>query len=321
MFIAMNRFKVIKEERKAFEDLWVTRESHLDEVKGFRAFHLLRGPEREDHVLYSSHTIWASHEDFTAWAKSDQFRAAHQHAGGPCHAEAAPFGVRIKEIAHAIVSAASDKASTSSLSTAAGRRADTNTGPALGARRQGYYSPVCENLRHSRGLGRRAPVSEETRRVQNLRLAPEASETAGGIAGPEPGAGRARVTVLRFFSSVIVRKSTERKNQPEIASPTWRRTRVFVAGSKTTATFWILAIAVPTSVRSGRSDSADQCPDKPTNGPSEPDSAWACAEISKIADAITAFLRQLAEGFKEKSAMNLPFQFPCHGRSRAAVRL
>ena len=29
MFIAMNRFKVIKEERKAFEDLWVTRESHL----------------------------------------------------------------------------------------------------------------------------------------------------------------------------------------------------------------------------------------------------------------------------------------------------
>ena len=44
MFIAMNRFKVIKEERKAFEDLWVTRQSRLDEVKGFRAFHLLRGP-------------------------------------------------------------------------------------------------------------------------------------------------------------------------------------------------------------------------------------------------------------------------------------
>ena len=67
MFIAVNRFKVIKEERKAFEDLWVTRQSHLDEVKGFQAFHLLRGPERDDHVLYSSHTIWASQEDFTAW--------------------------------------------------------------------------------------------------------------------------------------------------------------------------------------------------------------------------------------------------------------
>ena len=57
------------------------RQSRLDEVKGFRAFHLLRGPEREDHVLYSSHTIWASQEDFTAWTKSEQFRAAHQHAG------------------------------------------------------------------------------------------------------------------------------------------------------------------------------------------------------------------------------------------------
>jgi heme-degrading monooxygenase HmoA len=81
MFIAMNRFRVIKEERNAFEELWATRQSHLDEVKGFRVFHLLRGPEREDHVLYSSHTIWASQEDFTAWTKSEQFRAAHQHAG------------------------------------------------------------------------------------------------------------------------------------------------------------------------------------------------------------------------------------------------
>jgi heme-degrading monooxygenase HmoA len=81
MFIAMNRFKVIKEERKAFEDLWVTRQSHLDEVKGFQVFHLLRGPEHEDYVLYSSHTIWASQEDFTAWTKSEQFRATHHTLG------------------------------------------------------------------------------------------------------------------------------------------------------------------------------------------------------------------------------------------------
>jgi hypothetical protein len=32
----------------------------------------------------------------------------------------------------------------------------------------------------------------------------------------------------------------------------------------------------------------DQCPDKPRNGPSEPGSAWACAETSKIADANSA---------------------------------
>jgi hypothetical protein len=54
-FIAMNRFKVIKQERKAFEDLWVARQSHLDEVNGFQAFHLLRGPERE--TMCSIHLI------------------------------------------------------------------------------------------------------------------------------------------------------------------------------------------------------------------------------------------------------------------------
>ena len=81
MFIAMNRFKVLKDEQKAFENVWLTRDSRLDEVKGFVEFHLLRGPEREDHVLYSSHTVWASEEDFIAWTKSEHFRAAHQNAG------------------------------------------------------------------------------------------------------------------------------------------------------------------------------------------------------------------------------------------------
>ncbi len=45
MFIAM-------EECKAFEDVWLTRDSRLGEVKAVVAFHLLRGPEREDHVHY-----------------------------------------------------------------------------------------------------------------------------------------------------------------------------------------------------------------------------------------------------------------------------
>jgi pyruvate/2-oxoglutarate dehydrogenase complex dihydrolipoamide dehydrogenase (E3) component len=64
----------------------------------------------------------------------------------------------------------------------------------------------------------------------------------------------------------------------------------------------------------------DQCPDNPRNGPSEPGSACPWAEVSKSPDTSTAFLRQLAEGFKEKKAMNFAFQFPCHGRSRATVR-
>ncbi len=45
---------------------------------GFVAFHLLRGPEHEDHVLYSSHTMWKTQEDFILWTKSGQFRAARQ---------------------------------------------------------------------------------------------------------------------------------------------------------------------------------------------------------------------------------------------------
>jgi len=82
MFIAMNRFKVIKGAEKDFEQLWLSRETHLNEMAGFVEFHLLKGPEREDHVLYASHTIWNSHANFEAWTKSEQFRKAHANAGG-----------------------------------------------------------------------------------------------------------------------------------------------------------------------------------------------------------------------------------------------
>ena len=82
MFIAMNRFKVIKGEEQAFELVWTSRETRLDEMAGFIEFHLLQGPEREDHTLYASHTVWASKDAFTAWTQSEQFRAAHRSAGG-----------------------------------------------------------------------------------------------------------------------------------------------------------------------------------------------------------------------------------------------
>ena len=52
MFIAMNRFKVMPEGASEFERVWTTRDTHLREVPGFVEFHLLRGPERDDHVLY-----------------------------------------------------------------------------------------------------------------------------------------------------------------------------------------------------------------------------------------------------------------------------
>jgi heme-degrading monooxygenase HmoA len=81
MFIAMNRFKVIPKSQTEFEDVWTARDTHLRDVPGFMEFHLLRGPEREDHVLYSSHSLWRSRADFEAWTRSEAFRLTHHSAG------------------------------------------------------------------------------------------------------------------------------------------------------------------------------------------------------------------------------------------------
>ena len=83
MYIAMNRFKVKNGTEEAFEDVWKNRNSSLNEMKGFRQFHLLRGPvnEAEGYTLYASHTVWDSFDDFSAWTRSENFRAAHKNAG------------------------------------------------------------------------------------------------------------------------------------------------------------------------------------------------------------------------------------------------
>src|ERR1700757_3639485 len=81
MFIAMNRFKVTKGCEAAFEQVWLSRDSHLDKVRGFVEFHLLKGPEADDHTLYASHTLWQNRATFEAWTKSEAFRAAHEKAG------------------------------------------------------------------------------------------------------------------------------------------------------------------------------------------------------------------------------------------------
>lgn len=77
MFIAMNRFKVVLGSEEEFEAVWANRESHLHKMPGFVEFHMLKGPERDDHRLYASHTVWSSREAFEDWTKSEAFRAAH----------------------------------------------------------------------------------------------------------------------------------------------------------------------------------------------------------------------------------------------------
>jgi heme-degrading monooxygenase HmoA len=81
MYIAMNRFKVMKGNEAEFETVWRTRQSYLNELNGFIEFSLLKGPEREDHTLYASHTVWSTKDDFTAWTQSEQFRKSHARAG------------------------------------------------------------------------------------------------------------------------------------------------------------------------------------------------------------------------------------------------
>jgi len=82
MFIAMNRFQVVPGQETAFEKVWTERDTHLREVPGFVEFHLLRGPENDDHTLYASHTVWASRAQFEDWTRSEAFRKAHEGAGG-----------------------------------------------------------------------------------------------------------------------------------------------------------------------------------------------------------------------------------------------
>ncbi|MCP1846156.1 heme-degrading monooxygenase HmoA [Bradyrhizobium sp. USDA 4524] len=81
MFIAINRFQVNKGLEQAFETVWKTGESHLGDVEGFIEFHLVKGPEAEDHTLYATHTVWADYAAFDAWTRSEAFSRAHSSAG------------------------------------------------------------------------------------------------------------------------------------------------------------------------------------------------------------------------------------------------
>ena len=84
MYLAMNRFAVTPENAKAFEALWLGRDTLLNEMDGFVEFHMMKGTEREDGtILYASHTVWESEAAFRAWTRSEQFRKAHANAGGP----------------------------------------------------------------------------------------------------------------------------------------------------------------------------------------------------------------------------------------------
>lgn len=81
MYLAMNRFTVPLENADAFEDLWLSRESRLQDLEGFVSFHMLKGPAEDGSILYASHTIWETEAHFRAWTTSEEFRASHARVG------------------------------------------------------------------------------------------------------------------------------------------------------------------------------------------------------------------------------------------------
>jgi heme-degrading monooxygenase HmoA len=78
MFIAMNNFKVADGKAEDFEQIWKTRETHLQSVPGFVRFALLRGDAPGEYI---SHSTWESREAFTAWTQSEAFIAGHRQGG------------------------------------------------------------------------------------------------------------------------------------------------------------------------------------------------------------------------------------------------
>ena len=81
MFIAMNRFKIVLGKEKEFEEVWKNRDTHLNDVPGFKKFHLVKGEATDEYTLYASHSIWNSKNDFINWTKSEAFRLAHKNSG------------------------------------------------------------------------------------------------------------------------------------------------------------------------------------------------------------------------------------------------
>ena len=75
MFIAMNQFKIVPGKESEFEEVWKTRDSHLQEVSGIVRFALLKGDAEGEYI---SHSTWESRDAFMAWMQSPAFAAGHR---------------------------------------------------------------------------------------------------------------------------------------------------------------------------------------------------------------------------------------------------
>ena len=83
MYVAMNRFRTAAGREGEFVQVWRDRESHLNEVSGFRSFRLLQGERGEEETLFISHSEWDSRAAFVAWTESEAFTKAHRRGRTP----------------------------------------------------------------------------------------------------------------------------------------------------------------------------------------------------------------------------------------------
>ena len=81
MYIAMNRFRIKPGCEQDFIEIWKNRDSHLQDVPGFKSFNLLQGASNDEFTLFSSHAVWEADQDFENWTHSEAFRKAHANAG------------------------------------------------------------------------------------------------------------------------------------------------------------------------------------------------------------------------------------------------
>ena len=80
MYIAINRFKIVLGKEEQFENIWRSRDTHLNEVPGFKKFNFAKGSVNAGYALYISHSLWDSKKFYSDWTKSESFKLAHKNA-------------------------------------------------------------------------------------------------------------------------------------------------------------------------------------------------------------------------------------------------
>lgn len=79
MIVVCNRIPVNHEHGAAFEERFKDRSGLVDGMDGFIAFQMLRPSNPEDPYIVM--TFWESHDHYTRWVNSEEFKQGHAQSG------------------------------------------------------------------------------------------------------------------------------------------------------------------------------------------------------------------------------------------------